>query len=276
MTSKREKTTVRDITLYTRVEGQGRPIVLMHGGPGADHTTLLPLRSLAATNTLVYYDHRCNGRSLGPAVTSMTWDNLTADADVLRSTLGFDTWTVLGHSFGGMVALEYALRYPQRVSHLILMDTCADIAWAQQHVPLELAERGYSRGAVESARRFFNGQIRPSEMVPCLLQFGKAYTYSFNILHLLHELNIRANAEALIFGFGTLLQGWNVLDQLSSLSMPTLILAGRHDFQFPPEHQKQMAALIRQACLEIMEKAGHNTPTEQPEEVIRLIRAFLG
>ncbi len=275
MAKRSGKMAVRGIALYTRVEGQGQPIVFMHGGPGADHSTLLPLRPLSETNTLIFYDHRCNGRSLGPDVTSMTWDNLTADADALREALGFEKWAVFGHSFGGMVALEYAFRYPQRISHLILADTCADITWVQQNAPAVLAQRGYSRAVVESARRFFNGQIKPYEMLPCLFRFGKAYTYSFNLLHTLQGLTVRINAHAQIFGFGTLLKGWNVMDKLSTLSMPTLVMAGRHDFQFPPEHQMQMAALIPHAQLEIIEEAGHNAPMEHPRQAIQLIKKFV-
>ena len=123
------KIPVRDVSLFTMIIGHGYPLVLMHGGPGADHSTLLPLRPCADTFTLVFYDHRCNGRSVGAEVTSMTWANLTADAEALRQALGFEQWAVLGHSFGGMVALEYALRYPDSLSHLLLMDTCGDARW---------------------------------------------------------------------------------------------------------------------------------------------------
>ena len=88
----------------------------------------------------------------------MTWENLTADADALRQTLGFDQWAVLGHSFGGNVALEYALRYPQNLSHLVLMDTGGDQWWVNHNAPELLAKRGYSDGAVQAARRFYNGR----------------------------------------------------------------------------------------------------------------------
>ena len=64
--------------------GHGDPLVLMHGGPSADLGTLGAFRSCADQFTLVCFDHRCNGRSVGPPVSSMTWDNLTADADALR------------------------------------------------------------------------------------------------------------------------------------------------------------------------------------------------
>ncbi len=105
---------IRDVSLFVKVVGHGYPLLLMHGGPSLDHVTLLSLQPLADQFTLIFYDHRCNGRSEGAEVTSMTWENLTADADALRQALGFEKWAVLGHSFGGNVALEYALRYPQQ------------------------------------------------------------------------------------------------------------------------------------------------------------------
>src|SRR5512141_2050699 len=98
---------IRDVSLFVEVMGEGYPLVLMHGGPGLDHTSLLPLKPLADQFTLIIYDHRCNGHSDCAEVSSMTWENLTADADALRQTLGFEKWAVLGHSFGGNVALEY-------------------------------------------------------------------------------------------------------------------------------------------------------------------------
>src|SRR5512135_3060171 len=157
---------IRDVSLFVKVMGQGYPLVLMHGGPGLDHTSLLALQPLADQFTLVFYDHRCNGRSNGAKVSSMTFENLTADAEALRQTLGFEKWAVLGHSFGGYVALEYALHYPQTVSHLILMDTGGDAGWAHQNAPELLAKRGYSAAAVQAVRRFFSGQLTPREFFP--------------------------------------------------------------------------------------------------------------
>ncbi len=251
----------------------------MHGGPGADHSTLLALQPCADTYTLVYYDHRCNGRSTGAAATSMTWDNLTADADALRETLGFDRWAVLGHSFGGMVALEYALRYPERVSHLILVDTCGDIGVVQQNAPRLLAQRGYSAAAVKAAERFFNGELTPDEIVPALIRFGSAYIYRQDIVARLHEivtsLRIKHRSETVVFGFSQLLKNWTVMDRLNEIKAPTLVLAGRHDFEFPPEHQALLAAGIAGAQLAIVERAGHYAPMERPAEVRHSMRQFL-
>src|SRR5512142_327177 len=99
------KISIRGTTLNVEIIGHGYPLVLMHGGPGLDYQTLLPLQPLANQFTLFFYDHRCNGRSEGAEASSMTMENLTADADTLRLALGFNQWAVLGHSFGGHVAL---------------------------------------------------------------------------------------------------------------------------------------------------------------------------
>ncbi len=270
---------IRGVSLFVKVVGRGYPLLLMHGGPGADHSTMLPFRPCADHFTLIFYDHRCNGRSVGAPVSSMTWDNLTADAEALRQALGFDKWAVLGHSFGGMVALEYALRYPQSLSHLMLLDTCGDIRWVQQNAPEVLAKRGYSSETVRTVRRFFNGEITPKEMVPSMLKFVTAYYYRLTPLLLAHEvilgLRMKSRPEALIFGFKQLLKDWTVMNRLDEIKTPTLVMAGRDDFQFPPEHQEALAAGIAGARLQIIERAGHNAPTEQPAEVIRAVEDFM-
>src|SRR5512144_866008 len=166
---------IRDVSLFVKVMGQGYPLLLMHGGPGLDHTSLLALQPLADQFTLVFYDHRCNGRSAGAELSSMTFENLTADADALRQKLGFAQWAVLGHSFGGNVALEYALRYPQNLSHLVLMNTGGDQWWVSQNCPEILAKRGYSTSAVQAARRFYNGQITTKEYPITIFKLLGAY-----------------------------------------------------------------------------------------------------
>ncbi len=267
---------IRGISLFTKIIGDGYPILMMHGGPGADHITLLPLKPLSNTYRLIYYDHRCNGRSTGPPVESMTWENLTADADALRQQLGIDRWVVFGHSFGGMVAQEYALRYPDSLSGLILADTCSDISWVQEGAPQRLEKDGYSPRAVEAARRFFNGDLSPNQAFRFMMRFGKAYSYTYKPLEQLAMMRVKFRPEPLVFGFKHLLRGWNIMDRLGEISTPTLVMAGRHDFQFPPPHQEAMCEALPHARLEIIEEAGHNAPMERPAVAVEKIRDFLG
>jgi proline iminopeptidase len=274
---------IRDVDLFVEVVGSGPPLLLMHGGPGADHWTLNQFRQLAGAFTLVFYDHRCNGRSDGPPVESMTWDNLTADADALRERLGFERWAVLGHSFGGTVALEYALRYPDRVSQLILLDTGADAWWPQHNAAELLARRGYSPKIVRLVRRFFNGQVPPSRAQSSMLRFGSAYFHRRGLSFLwvmardLAQGEWRSvfRGEPLAFAGRHLLPGWSVMHRLAEIRAPTLVIAGRDDFLFPPEHQAQLAAGIRGARLEIVERAGHNPHSEECAVVMEAVRSFL-
>jgi proline iminopeptidase len=270
---------VRGVSLFVKAMGHGYPLALMHGGPGLDYTSLWSLRTCADQFTLIFYDHRCNGRSEGAEQSTMTWENLTEDADALRQTLGFEKWAVLGHSFGGMVALEYALRYPQSLSHLILMDTCGDARWTQHNAPEILAKRGYSTAAVQAARRFFNGQLAPKEFFPVSMKYARAYYYHSNLWAMVRGVisgfDLKARPEAAIFGFSQLLPGWTVMDRLSEIKVPTLVLAGRDDFLFPPEHQVALAGGIPGARLEIIERAGHEAPSERPVEVIEAVKQFM-
>lgn len=276
---------IRGVSLFVQVIGQGYPLVLMHGGPGLDHTTLLSLQPLADQFTLIFYDHRCNGRSEGADASTMTWENLTADAEALRETLGFDRWAVLGHSFGGNVALEYALRYPSRLSHLILMDTGGDQWWVNHNAPELLAKRGYSADAVQAARRFYNGQLTTTEFLPTIMKFIRAYPYHPSLLYhpsvlaLANRVGLgprmKMRPDALIFGYSCLLKGWTVMDRLSEIKVPTLVLAGREDFLFPPEHQAILADRLPSAQLEIIECAGHNPQMERTAEVIETVKRFM-
>jgi proline iminopeptidase len=270
---------IRDVSLFVKVIGQGYPLVLMHGGPSLDHTTLLTLQPLADHFTLIFYDHRCNGRSEGAEVSSMTFENLTADADALRKKLGFDQWAVLGQSFGGNVALEYALRYPQCLSHLVLINTGGDQWWVNHNAPEILAKRGYSATAVDAARRFYNGQLNPDEVFPTVQKFIKAYNYKNSLSRVAKDIVLghmpKMRPEALIFGYSQLLNGWSVMDRLGEIQVPTLVMAGRHDFLFPPEHQAILADRLPNARLEMIECAGHNPQSERPAEVIELIKHFL-
>jgi proline-specific peptidase len=279
-TFQRGRIPIRDVSLYVDVVGHGYPLLLMHGGPSADHWTLQSFRRCADRFTLVFYDHRGNGRSDSAPVSTMTWENLTADAEALRERLGFERWAVLGHSFGGHVALEYALRYPDRLSHLVLLDTGGESRWSRQNAPDLLARRGYSRSKVELARRWFNGEFSAKEYYAILFRIGAAYFARPSWSLLLRQVleggwRSKLRPEAMIFAAHHLLKDWTVMDRLGGIAVPTLVMAGRDDFVFPPECQRELAAGIPNARLRIIEHAGHNPHDEQPAEVMQAVTDFI-
>src|SRR5712692_491665 len=112
---------VGNASLYAREIGRGQPIIVLHGGPDFDHSYLLPdLDRLADAFRLIYYDQRGRGRSaddVQPEDVTLTSD--IDDLDRVRQHFHLQSPALLGHSWGTVLALEYALRHPEQVSHLI-------------------------------------------------------------------------------------------------------------------------------------------------------------
>ena len=112
---------VNGTNLFYAEEGTGMPCLLLHGGPGLDHHEFVPwLSPLATSARLIYLDHRGNGLSQRVSPEQFTTDTVVEDVEALRQALGFEQIVVLGHSFGGFIALSYALAYPSAVSRLII------------------------------------------------------------------------------------------------------------------------------------------------------------
>ena len=150
-----------------------------------------------------------------------------------------------------------------------------DLEATRNHYHKEFA-RQFRRARAE-ATAFWEGADEPTETDRTRTYYP--YYHHFSPLLLAHEvvlgLRMKLRPEALIFGFGQLLKGWTVMDRLSEIKVPTLVMAGRDDFQFPPEHQAALAAGIANARLEIIERAGHNAQSERPAEVMEAVKGFI-
>src|SRR6184192_4979383 len=111
------------VRLYTRRVGQGPPVVVLHGGPGAHHDYLLPQYDHLAEGgrALLYYDQRGGGRSPVPRDVPVGWREHVADLETLRDHWELDRLTLLGYSWGGLLAVLYALEHPDRVGRLALV-----------------------------------------------------------------------------------------------------------------------------------------------------------
>src|SRR5256714_13760701 len=123
------------VRIYTRRVGDGPPpVVVLHGGPGAHHDYLLPQYDrLAHGRTLLYYDQRGGGRSSVPRETPVGWREHVADLEALRDRWGLDRVTLLGYSWGGLLALLYALEHPARIERLALVSSAPlTAAWRDE------------------------------------------------------------------------------------------------------------------------------------------------
>ena len=117
-------------------------------------------------------------------------------------------------------------------------------------------------------------------MTRILMRLGSIYNPHTNLIGsarmLLHGWRTKLRPEALIFAGRVLHDGWTVVDRLDMITAPTLVIAGRDDFVYPPESQQELSAGIPGARLVLIDRAGHNPHDERTAEVINAVRDFLG
>src|SRR5438270_7119599 len=115
------------VLIYYWEIGRGTPLMVVHGGPGASHDYFLPyLLPLARHNRLIFIDERGSGKSEKlDDVSQYTVENMVEDCEAVRQALGLGKISLLGHSYGGVLAQAYALKYQKNLSHLILGSTFA-------------------------------------------------------------------------------------------------------------------------------------------------------
>lgn len=125
---------VNGVRLYTRRVGDGPPVVVLHGGPGAHHDYLLPQYDrLARGRELLYYDQRGGGKSPLPRETAVGWREHVADLDALRAYWDLERLTLLGYSWGGLLAVLYALEHADRTARLALVSPAPmTVTWRRE------------------------------------------------------------------------------------------------------------------------------------------------
>jgi proline-specific peptidase len=274
---------VGDVRLFVDVDGaklvpdgmsmRERPtIILLHGGPGFDHTAFKAVyASLTEIAQVVYYDHRGNGRSDHGPQERWTLDQWADDVRTLCDVLGIEEPIVFGASFGGFVALNYALRHPDHPARLILVSTAARIRLERASAMFErlggaearaVADRYFADPTTENMDEFlrvclplYTQRSQPPEILARVTR-NPAVSEHF-----------RRSGEALGFDFS---------DRLSRLECPVMLLAGELDPMITIEDSEDLAAALpRDRQFHRFPGAGHMLALEEPEAVLRLIREFV-
>jgi proline iminopeptidase len=268
---------VNGTKLFHVESGRGIPFIAVHGGLGYDHAylrnALAPAEDLAR---VIYFDQRGNGRSDPVPMSTITFEQLAADIDALREEFGFDRIGVIGHSYGGFVAQQYATTYPDRVSHLVLLSTSPG---AFEATDAELAERGdrsWIGPQVQAALDSFAGPAPSTneEFLARIPQIAPAYARGDAAVIAAELGRAIVNVDALKRGF-EILRGWSVVDKLDSITAPTLVACGRHDLLTTPECSARLASAIPNAELAWFENSGHFPWLEEPQAFNNRLRDFL-
>ncbi|WP_246580498.1 alpha/beta fold hydrolase [Deinococcus aestuarii] len=255
--------------------GQRATIVTLHGGPGMgsranDWAAFQPLTD---TYRLISYDQRGNGESQGAEPYSHA--QFVADLEALRQQLGLGKIVVLGGSYGGFIALEYALAHPENLHAVILRDTAASNRFQGTS-----KDRAMSSGFPmdeETLDRLFSGQIRDND----------DFRESFAMIQPLYTVERDPAAEAgrlarIPFRYET--HNWafsrnqpeyDLVDRLPEVTVPVLVTVGRHDWITPLEASEELAAGLPRGELVVFEHSGHSPHLEEQERYLASVRDFL-
>jgi proline iminopeptidase len=221
---------------------------------------------------VLYLDHRGNGRSSGEP---HTWTLAHWGADVKRlcDALGIERPVVYGNSFGGMVAMSYAVQFPQHPAKLILSSTAA-----RMHLPATFAMMEARGGAHarEIAERFWGDPDERS-----LGEYMAVCMPLYNPTHSPEEAAARKRAlirpeVARHFVLGEM-RTMDAREALAAISCPTLVLAGGYDPITPPECSEEIARALKPGLgrYRLLPEAGHGVHRDQPEAAEEVLRAFL-
>lgn len=277
-----------DAKIYCKSIGNGPPLLLLHGGPGADHTDFLPfVLPLAESRRLILIDQRGSGRSERLADPSgYTLDGMIEDIEAVREAFGLRAWSVLGHSFGGILAQAYAIRHPNKVRRLILAGTAgsastinADFRRMRAAVSSKVRDKlaafeakgifrkdgSYVRGYAALCSRIYAPYMYRRGVHPIK---PEAYVTGWEVLR---EMWVRRSD----FRVEGNLRGFDFTRQLHRLTIPTLVVAGDNDM-VSLRSVKQLAAALPRSQLHVMDRCGHMMFVDDGPAFNVLVKDFLG
>jgi proline iminopeptidase len=284
------------VLIYYVEFGKGEPLVVLHGGPGADHAYFLPwLLPMARTHRLIFIDERGSGQSQRlQDVTKYTIENMADDVEAVRVALGLGKIDLLGHSCGGVLAEAYALKYQQHLRHLILNSTFASTSEMNAVLAREKAamppEKLARLDQLEAAGLYGKGAQWEHGRYPAeyeTLAWGDGY---FPFLYgarpdsnydpatgnaptnwELYREMWGSHGEFIIDGN---LRSVEWVDRLPTIHVPTLIVVGDHD-ECDPSLSREMNQKIAGSKLVILPNSGHMNFIDQPELWQTAVRGFL-
>jgi proline iminopeptidase len=273
--------------IYVKTMGRGAPLLLLHGGPGADHSDFLPaLEPLARRHRLILIDERGSGRSErleNPA--GYTLGCMVKDLECVRKHLQLEQWVVLGHSFGGILAQAYAVRHPNRLLGLVLAGAgssarCidADFHDLRKRLPGALRSRLAScerTGIFQANGAYTKRYAAASARAIAPYMYARTPPRRYRSppplgMEVLREMWVRRSD----FRIDGNLKGFDFTKALDRVRAPSLIVIGDRDLVSTATAEVSRAALPC-ATLVVMAKCGHMMFVDEPIHFNSLLEGFM-
>jgi proline iminopeptidase len=264
------------VELFARWVGDGGPaVVALHGGPGASHDYLRPQFDLLARGrTILYYDQRGGGRSPVPRDVPLGWREHVADLTAIASAAG-PPLTLLGFSWGGLLALLFAAERPDLVARLALVAPAGTHAAVRARFDATFAERQAAPEIAAARAALSASGLRerdPDAFWRRAFELSVAgYFKDPGRARSLTPFRVSSRAQQAVW---QTLEGLDLRPRLPSVSTDTLILHGRYD-PVPLESSEELARLMPHARLVVFEDSGHALYAEETARFVEVLDPFL-
>ena len=264
------------------VEVQGgdikhKPVVfVIHGGPGGTHLGFKPhLNPLTEHAQLVFVDQRGCGYSDEDDPDNYTLEQNVEDIEALRKHLGLEKIYILGHSYGGMVAMSYGIKYQAHLEGLILVTTSPSYRFldkAKQYV-----EENGNDDQKFYAQKLWDGSFESEEE---LQHYYEAMAPLYSVASASDDKSqpkpkTKRSYKPLNKGFGGFLRTFDLRKDLETITVPTMILAGKHDWITPVSENEEIHERIPHSEFHVLENSSHSVFVDENEKTLSLIGNFL-
>jgi len=267
--------------LFVKRMGTGEPIVIVHGGPVLEHGYLLPhLEPLAKDYELIFYDQRLSGRSAGTAEPeSVRVANFVDDIEALRQELGLGPIHLMGHSWGGMLAMRYAIRYSDNLRSLILLDSMAASSelWHAEEAALGERITAEAKVGITAFQETAAFRRREPEAIATMLRMSFRSQFTDPTNAALLELFVPDDYVSRSSQFGAMmvdLESFDFHADLAGVTVPALVLYGA-DEPGATLGGAAIAAALPNDIHTLISGSGHFPFIENPAAFLEAVRSFL-
>lgn len=272
---------IKGADIYYKSMGKGAPLLLVHGGPGLDHSYLLPqMEILTEDYQLIFYDQRACGKSSADVDSNLiSIESFVDDIEQIRQALNLEKIHLLGHSWGGMIAINYALTHQEHLNSLILLNPMSPNSELRAKENELLADQQTKEDSLDMAKIMQSQALQEKQSGAYEDLFRIIFRQQFfdrsyaDSLTLIFPGSFAQNSQVLQH-LGRDLASYDLLPLMPQITIPSLLIYGDYDPLADLAGEKIHEALAN-SQYKVIKDCGHFPYIEKQEEFVAILNEFV-